>query len=212
MKDLIISLAVDGRERYSQKVKGLEKSLVHWHGDVRIFKEFPEWCTKHEENPYAFKYDLIQDAYNDGYRRIFWLDSSMRLLPGKNISHLLDKAPNGVVAFDNIGHPLYKYINDTAIINLRAENIESVKQTWGGAVFYDLSNEDCKWVFRSMQLQMAMGSFKDDNTKREGFVAHRHDQAILSYILHERGIELYPYGVIAAKQHITKDTYLQYAD
>lgn len=212
MKDLIICLAVNGRENYAERLKGLEKSLSSWEGDVRIYKEFPEWCRPHSEIPYAFKYDLIQRAIDDGYKRIFWLDSIMRLIPGKNISQLLDESPKGIIAFHNLGHDLEKYINNTAIRNLGIESLEGLKQTWGGAVFFDFSKDTAMYVFKDLMGEIKKGSFNDDNTQRENFIAHRHDQAVLSYLLYAYAVELLPYGIIAAKNDLTENTYVQYGD
>lgn len=212
MKDLIICLAVNGRENYAERLKGLEKSLSSWEGDVRIYKEFPEWCRLHSEVPYAFKYDLIKKAIEDGYKRIFWLDSIMRLIPGKNISQLLDESPTGIVAFHNLGHDLEKYINNTAIRNLGIENLEGLKQTWGGALFFDFTKDIPNKVFNDLMDQIKKGSFNDDNTQRENFIAHRHDQAVISYLLHTYEVELLPYGIIAAKIHLTEKTFVQYGD
>lgn len=212
MKDLIITLAVDGREKYTEKLMRLIASLVTWHGDIRVYKEFPKWCKPHNQIPYAFKYDLIKKAIIDGYQRIFWLDSSMRLIHGKNISQLLDEAPMGIVAFHNLGHDLEKYINDTAISNLRIGSLAGVKQTWGGALFFDFTKEFPAYILDEVMRQIEKGSFNDDNTQRENFIAHRHDQACLSWLFHTNNMELLPYGVIAAKKDITDQTFIQYGD
>lgn len=212
MKDLIITLAVDGREKYTEKLKGLIKTLIHWDGDIRVYKEFPSWCTPHNQIPYAFKYDLIKKAIADGYKRIFWLDSSIRLVPGKNISQLLDEAPMGIVAFHNLGHDLEPYINDTAINNLRIEKLAGVKQTWGGCVFYDFNKEFPNYVLGEVFRQIERGSFNDDATARHGFIGHRHDQAVLSWLFHTNEMPLLDYGVIAAKKDITEETFVQYGD
>lgn len=212
MKDLIISLSVDGRERYSERVKGLEESISkHWDGDVRIYKEFPEWCTHHKEIPYAFKYDLMQRALGDGYTRLLWMDSSMRLL--KNPKCLLDNS-TGIVAFDNLGHPLEHWINDTALSNLgiTVEDLKGVKQIWGGLTMWDFNTELANEVLTELMEQIALGSFMKDGTNRPGFKDHREDQAVLSWLLHKRSVDLLPYGVVAAKQHITNETVVQYAD
>ncbi len=212
MKDLIITLAVNGRENYTERLEGLINSLGEWQGDIRVYKEFPAWCRPHSEIPYAFKYDLIERAKDDGYERIFWLDSIMRLIPGKNISELLDKAPHGIVAFHNLGHDLEKYINNTAIRNLEIPSLEGLKQTWGGALFFDFTKDICNYLFSELMGQIKKGSFNEDDTKRENFIAHRHDQAVISYLLHAYAIDLLPYGIIAAKKHITEETFVQYGD
>lgn len=212
MKDLIISLAVDGREKYSERIVGLEKSLVNWTGDVRIYTEFPDWCTPHQVTPYAFKYDFIKRAVNDGYRRVFWLDSIMRLIQGKNISTLLDESATGMVAFHNLGHDLEKYINNTAIKNMYIEHLAGIMQTWGGALFFDFNRPIPTLLFEHIEEQILLGSFNDDDTERENFIAHRHDQAVISWLLHKFKVPLLPYGIIAAKKDLTDKTFVQYGD
>lgn len=217
MKDLIICLAVNSRDNYVERLKGLEASLIGWHGDVRIYKEFPDGCRHQSEVPYAFKYDLILMARKDGYKRIFWLDSVMRLVPFQNISFLLDESRHGIVAFDNLGHPLEKWINDTAIRNLEIKNLKGIKQCWGGALFFDFNKETAINVFREIMRQITIGSFNEDNTARENFNAHRHDQAVVSGLLNAYGVELLPYGKIVSAEHArTKeygnDYYIIYGD
>jgi hypothetical protein len=214
-KDLILSLAVDGRERYSEVVKGLEKSIIdaNWEGDVRIYKEWPEWVTPHNEFPYYFKYDLINHAILEGYSRIYWLDAVMRLIPGKSITDLLKKSYNGITAFHNLGHDLLPFINDTAIKNLGNPNLLDVHQCWGGAIFWDFNKPlHTNLIMDHLREQKELGSFGEDHTVREGFKAHRHDQALLSYFLLYYNIPLLPYGVIAAAKDVTDQTYIQYGD
>lgn len=210
-KDLIVSLGVDGREKYSKLMTGLIKSVEDsdWHGDVRIYNKWPVWVTPHSQVPYKFKYDIIRRALWDGYTRIYWLDSVMRLVPGKNISDLLFTS-KGIVAFHNEGHDLGPYINDTAINGMPVKNPDKIKQCWGGALFFDFSLDATHYIFS--QIDINSRYFKDDATVREGFIAHRHDQAIVSVILNQSRIPLLPYGVIAAAKDVTDQTYIQYGD
>jgi hypothetical protein len=215
MSDLIISIAVDGRDKYSEIVKGLEQSInkSNWQGDVRIYKEFPAWCMPHDEIPYKFKYDLIHTAMMDGYEKIFWLDSTIRLLPDKNIHDLFKYVRYGLVAFHNLGHETYKYITDKAVENLECESyLMQVKNTWGGAIGFDFTNKIPTYIFYEMLRQANAGSFDNGISKREGFVAARHDQSVLAVLLHKYEIELLPYGMIASKNDITSNSYLQYGD
>lgn len=207
MKPLIISIGVDGREKYSEKILKLEESLKYWKGDIEIYKSFPEWCTNHYVVPYAFKYDLIKDAIKRGYRKIFWLDSSMRLIEERSIADLLEQSKTGVVAFDNLGHLLANYINDTAIKNLGIETTEGVKQIWGGCTFWDFDKELPNIILSEIFEQISKGSFNNDNTRRENFVAHRHDQAVLSVLLHNHNVELLPYGTLVSAEHARTKEY-----
>lgn len=212
MKPLIISLAINGRDNYIEKQKKLIETL-HLAGDCDtwILNEYPKGVTPHEITPYKFKYDLIKQSYDTGYRKIFWLDSTMRLL--KNPFELLDQSKDGIVAFDNIGHPIYKYITDLAVENLNCENyLHNIKNTWGGALGFDFEKPNTMQILIDIHIQSEIGSFNNGISVREGFVAARHDQSVNSVIFHNWKINILDYGVIAAKKHVTDKTYIQYGD
>jgi hypothetical protein len=46
-----------------------------------------------------------------------------------------------------------------------------------------------------------MGSFNEGTSKRKEFVAHRHDQSVMSVIFHQHKIYLLPYGNIVINAH-----------
>lgn len=212
MKPLIISLAVNGRDNYIEKQKKLIETL-HIAGDCDfwILNEYPNGTTHHDKIPYKFKYDLLLQAYKKGYKKVFWLDSSMRLL--KNPFELLEKSKKGIVAFDNLGHQLYKYITDLAVYNLSCNDyLIDIKNTWGGALGFDFNNEIAVQILKEIIQQSEIGSFDNGSSTREGFVSARHDQSVNSVIFHNHKIDILDYGYIAAKKHITNNTYIQYGD
>lgn len=212
MKPLIISLAVNGRDNYIEKQKKLIDTL-HLAGDCDtwILNEYPKDITPHSEIPYKFKYDLIKQAYDKGYKKVFWLDSTMRLV--KNSFDLLKLSEKGIVVFDNVGHPLYKYITDLAVQNLDCEHyLNSIKNTWGGALGFDFDKPNVKYILDDIIEQAELGSFDNGTSTRDGFVAARHDQSVNSVIFHDYGIDILDYGFIAAKKHLNENTYIQYGD
>lgn len=210
MNQLIISLAFAGREDYPTLQKKLIESIENnWMGDVWMNPDLP--FTPHASIPYAFKYDLIQAAIDRGYTKIWWMDSTMRL--NKDISVLLEESDSGLVAFDNLGHPLYKYISDAAVANLPpVENLSEIKQIWGGVTGWNFEKPNILKLFTELQIQIEKGSFNEGGSTRGGFVAHRHDQAVLSLLAYRYGIELLPYGVIALHKDVTEKTYIKYGD
>lgn len=204
----LITLAIDGREKYTEKLAGLEASLQHWPYDTRIYKSYPDYCTPHNVIPYKFKFDLIQRARGDGYNRIVWVDSSLRILQDP-VQLIGDE---GVFMFDNIGHPLWKYISDKALSNLGISEaqLKDIPQTWGGALGFDFTRDKAGEIFAEIVRQSTMGSFEDSGSKRPGFVSHRHDQACISGILWKADYKLLPYGLIAARADVTPQTVIQY--
>lgn len=209
-KTVLISLAVNGREDYHVKAEGLYKSLSKWPYDTRLYKSYPEWCTPNDVIPYKFKFDLIQKAREDGYNRILWLDSSMRL----SINPVELFGETGIIAFDNLGHPLNKYISDRAMVNMNVneQQVKNIPQTWGGAIGFDFTKDIAGEIFNDIVEQAINGSFETNGSRRRDFVSHRHDQAVMSVIFWKHKYKLIPYGVIAAKPDQTEKTYIVYGD
>lgn len=207
--NLIISLAINGRDAYEEIQKGLVKTLPIADCDTWILNHYPENVTPHKIVPYKFKYDLINKAKKEGYKKIFWLDSTMRLL--KNPFELFEQSP--VVAFHNVGHPLKNYISDYAASLLGyKDKLDGVSQTWGGALGFDFTQDIAHILFGQIYRASYNGAFDEGGSSREGFIAHRHDQACMSVLLHQYGINLFDYGVIAAPNDVTDKTYIQYGD
>lgn len=200
-RTVLISLAVDGRERYTEKSVNLEKSIAtHWRYDVRLYKAYPPYCTPNDVIPYKFKYDLIRKAREDGYNRVAWLDSSIRLAAADLLDLFND---SGIIAFDNLGHPLYKYISDKAVKNLGINEgqLKLIPQTWGGAIGFDFTKDKACEIFEEICAHSLNGSFETSGSVRKEFVAHRHDQAVMSVLFWKHGIRLLPYGNIVSAEH-----------
>ncbi len=210
-RTVLISLAIDGRESYTVKSIPLQVSIAqHWPYDVRLYRSYPDYCTPNDVIPYKFKFDLIAQAKRDGYTRVVWLDSSIRVL--QDPCALFDD--HGVFAFDNLGHPLEKYISDKACENLQVTDamLKKIPQTWGGAIGFNFARDKAVEIFHEIVRQSTMGSFETAGSVRPGFVSHRHDQAVMSVVFWKHGYKLLPYGTIAAKADVTEKTYLQYGD
>lgn len=222
MKDVIVSYASIGREDYFSGQLKLLKSIKEsgWGGDVLTYAdggycdnylgfdiklEFPKQEKfighRQSEIPYQFKYVAIQAARELGYERIFWLDSSMRVV--RNLSELFDESESGIVSFHNLGHDLYKFISDTATENLGVseEVLKQIPQTWGGAIGFDFTKPGVGELLSEIFRQSNMGSFSDGRSKRSGFIAHRHDQAVNSVLFYNAGVKLLPYGKIVVAAH-----------
>lgn len=202
-KDVICSFSSKGRDDYNRLLLRLIDSVKeHWKGDmlvyspdhslseykgVTIHKGWPQpkgvKSFTHAEMPYQFKTAIIQEAVERGYERIIWLDSSMQLK--KDLTPLFDSI-TGVTTFENLGHPTWKYLSDSAAELLRVPSEEwllSVPQIWGGAFALNFSKEYARRWFEELKIASVNGSFKDGPSKRVEFVAHRHDQAVMSVML-----------------------------
>lgn len=233
-ENVIVSFSSKGREDYNKSILRLIDSCVeHWKGDMLIYSpdhELSEYrgvtihkgwpkpkgvqSFTHEEMPYQFKTAMIQLALEMGYKRIIWLDSSMQL--AKDPLPLLLNSRTGIVTFHNLGHPTWKYLSDEAYSLLRERQffysdfvkVEDVQQIWGGAFMIDITS-DYYYVpsFLEWLKEFSInGAFKDGDSQIPGFIAHRHDQAVMSVLLHEK-CDMLPYGKIVSRAHANSGEY-----
>ena len=203
---IIVSYSSRGREDYNaQQLRLHESILEHWDGDYWLHSKERDGMLKdsklfkhyeHEDVPYFFKFTMIQTAREQGYTEIYWLDSKMVL--NKDITGLASP----IMAFDNLGHPLSKYISDEAVANLNCITyLADIKQIWGGAIGFNFEHPITLVIYKEILEQVELGSFNEGTSNRNEFVAHRHDQAVMSVIFHQHKIYLLPYGNIVIKAH-----------
>jgi hypothetical protein len=203
---IIVSYSSRGREDYNaQQLRLHESILEHWDGDYWLHSKERDGMLKdsklfkhyeHEDVPYFFKFTMIQTAREQGYTEIYWLDSKMVL--NKDITGLASP----IMAFDNLGHPLSKYISDEAVANLNCITyLADIKQIWGGAIGFNFEHPIILVIYKEILEQVELGSFNEGTSNRNEFVAHRHDQAVMSVIFHQHKIYLLPYGNIVIKAH-----------
>jgi len=231
---VLVSFFNHSRENYNKAALGLIRSFVEigWDGDYMlrssdgyideylgvkitngsypITKEYG-LCYNQAEAPYLFKPYMIQEAFEAGYNKIIWCDSTMRVK--KDLKPLWDiAAQRGIVAFDNIGHPLRFWISDVAREHLRIteHQLSAMPQIMACCILFDFSHWLTKHLFGEwITLGRGGACFQNYGSMREGFRGHRHDQAILSGILAKNGIPLEPYGKLVYPPH---DIDLLYGD
>lgn len=223
---ILVSFASKGREDYNQKLLRLIDSAVqHWQGDYLICSPDSDYTDyrginitrphllrpnqipllPHSEMPYQFKVALIARAVELGYKKIVWLDSGMNLQ--KDITPLFE-TKTGITVFHNLGHSLHKYMSNQAqeILGVTDEELHTIPQIWGGALFFNFEKATAQKVFAQIAKASLNGSFKDGGSTREGFIAHRHDQAVMSVLVHGK-CNMLPYGNIVCPPHDTTGEY-----
>lgn len=224
----ITSFSSTGRENYNKALLRMIKSCQEcgWDGGyhirtldgyvdeymgVKIINgAYPAGCNNHAEVPYGFKPAIIKEAIDKGYEQVVWCDSTIKMM--KDITPLLDYAKQfGVCAFDNLGYPLNGWISDIALerLQITEKDLLDIKQIMACCIIFDISNPVGKRIFNEWYEASKDGvSFQNGyGSSRRGFVAHRHDQAVLSGLLWKYKIELLPYGKLVYQPHDTTFEY-----
>ncbi len=212
-KTCVISFSSKGREDYNKALLGMIDSVKDKAPEIDILVYSPDhdkkehngvtihkWeGTSHKEIPYGFKPELFLEAAAKGYEQVIWMDSTVRLL--RHPQKALDYAgTNGFAVYDNIGHPLKPYIDNHAIKNLEigSEELDECPQIMACVIVMDLRHDHVKKVLLEWHQQMDEGSFNETEGAEKG---HRHDQAVLSYLLWKNQQVFLPYGQLCYPPH-----------
>lgn len=227
---VIVSFASLGRENYNQAQLRLIKSCIDagWYGDYLI-RSLDGYCDhymgvpitlgsypppaiyNHAEVPYCFKPNIVKEAIDKGYKQIIWCDSTI-LLVKPPVGTLAHAAKYGVAAFHNLGHDLLPWVSDHALAkqNISESDLPGIKQIMACCICFDIENQMGQQIFNEWYAASRDGvSFQNYKSERPGFIAHRHDQAVMSLILHKHKIPLLPYGKLVYEPH---DTTLEYGN
>jgi hypothetical protein len=154
--------------------------------------------------PYQFKPFIMQEAREAGMDVVIWCDSTITM--ERDISPLLKIAnKRGVVAFHNLGHDLQGWISDVAAqqLQLTDDDLWGMPQIMACVIIFDFTNAMGRRIFHDWITASRDGvSFQNGyGSSRVGFVAHRHDQAVLSGLLAKNKIPLEPYGKLVYEPH-----------
>ena len=203
----VVSYAKRGRENYPAALPRLAESIERntsydyflWDAtDSEPPHPLAFKHLTHDQRPYFFKLTMIQLMREQGYKKIIWLDSVMTL--EKELTP--DLFTYGIMAFHNLGHPLKNYISDQCVSYFGCEkDLPNMEQTWGGAFALNFNSPTALWVFDDLLKAADAGCFNNGTSTREGFIAHRHDQSVLSVLLHWYEYKLLPYGTIVTHPH-----------
>lgn len=237
MKEVLVSVASQGRENYNKAQLNLIRSSLNvnngrnWYGDylirsvdgyvdeylgVPIAKGWPvteEFGTswQHADMPYQFKPYAVWEAYEKGYKRVLWCDSTIRIM--KNPNQLWERCNDlGILAWDNEGHPLKHWISDYAVEKTGLKDLEA-KQIMACCIMFDLTHPKTETIVRQWIEGSRNNSFhhSTNGSRRDGFKTDRHDQSYLSALMSVHGIEVQPYGELAYPHYTPiKPTFLNW--
>lgn len=229
MGKVIVSLSSTGRENYNEAQLGLIRSInkVASHYDTHFrsvdgyvdeylgFKiKTGNWPNtdrwgkswSHQNMPYQFKPFMVAEAYEMGYRKIIWCDSTIRVHQNPDPLWAL-AAEHGIVAWDNEGHPLEKYIPDHQLNYLGIDSAKGMYQIMACCIVFDFDHPATMPIFERWIDGAKNNCFHHNESKNPHYIASRHDQALLSALMNINGIPVQPYGGLAYRHYLPVEPY-----
>lgn len=198
MKRCIVNVATGpgwyplGQDRLAASLRGLG-----YRGDVLLWRdELPEGCPTHEEAPYAFKYWALEEARQAGYEVAVWCDSSCYFVAWPDALFGAARCRT-VWAAALADYYVNEWTSDACLRGLsmtreEAKRVPMVAATCFGVHF---GHVDGRELLRDMLAAARGGLFAGSWTneghqvsRAPGVQGHRHDQSVLSVVVHRSGI------------------------
>ena len=191
----------DGAGNYLKQMARLENSLrqTGFEGNIKTLNDYGHIGSKlHNEVPYQFKAFSIEKARQEFGGLILWCDSPV--YAKKNIDAVFKYIEkNGFLFFDNIGYSVGDYTSDICLKYFAIDRNQAfeIQMVMACVMGFDFSNPKANEIFEEY-LQLAkeeetyMGSWTNVNAEVSSDLrckGHRHDQSVISLILHKHGIK-----------------------
>lgn len=229
MGKVIVSLSSSGRENYNEAQLGLIRSIdrkapdydTHLRSVDGYVDEYLErkillgdWPNtekwgkswSHQNMPYQFKPFMVAEALEMGYKKIIWCDSTIRVINNPDPLWAL-AAEHGIVAWDNEGHPLEKYIPDHQLEYLGIDSAKGMYQIMACCIVFDFDHPKTMQIFERWIDGAKNNCFHHNESKNPHYIASRHDQALLSALMNINNIPVQPYGGLAYRHYLPVEPY-----
>lgn len=201
-ENLIISLGVG--QWYPRGIARLRQSLIKtgFTQDAWLFDTYPEGCPRHDQAPYAFKYSLVRDAMNQGYKNVLWVDSSV--WAHRPIAPIFDAIQRNGCFFMQDGWNVGQWCSDAALplLKIDREAAFGIPLLWSCSFGLNLDWEKSRDFLIQMMDLASAGAFAGSWTNKRSEVSedvrvmgHRHDQTCASVVVDRLKMPTIPCGV-----------------
>lgn len=153
------------------------------------------YALSHNLASHQFKSFVIQFARENEYEQVMWCDCPVVFM--KNSDHYFKLAEEiGVVIFnaDNVNEAEYTSNIALDLMGCSLKYARNISQVYSGIMLFDFTTKFGNKVFNEFMYfnrnPIICNGYKEYNnyeTHRNDFIAHRHDQSIISYVIRKNG-------------------------
>jgi len=182
--------------------KRLSKSLntVGYNGDTLFFNQLNILSPSHDDIPYAFKIYAMREAQKRNYDMILWVDASFWAIRSVvDLFSFIDE--KGIVVQDS-DYPLGQWSSDSSLelFGISREKAFELPMFAGGLIGLNLHDKNAVSFLDGLYAQAQKGTAfrgcwsnrKQEVSKDNRVLGHRHDMVCGSLIINEMNIEMQP--------------------
>ena len=153
------------------------------------YTEYPKEILSHEQIPYGFKYFIIKQKLEEGYKRVIWLDSSVIFTDN------LDWVWEHLELYDCMlienCHDVGRFTSDKCLeyFKFHRKDAYKIKSLCGGLIGFSKSKKSIELLNEMTRLaldgQIFQGHFSNENNEvstNNKVKGHRHDQSVITLL------------------------------
>jgi len=181
--------------------------------DFYGYKSYPDGIPTHDDIPYGFKYFLIKQKLDEGYKKVLWLDSSVLITD--NLDWLWER---DIMLIYN-GHDIGRYTSDKCLeyFKIHRKTAYNIISLLGGLImfgqkYYNIVNKMCELAKEKITF---VGSHTNENkevSSNNKVKGHRHDQSVLTILIQNTDVVPLPNSIVLNYDTNEKCEYKNYCN
>lgn len=200
-----IAIVTFASGKYTSFVPNLINTVHRWNPEIKVFvyqSEFELGCPAFSENPYAFKVYAIDKVRKQGFTKVIWCDSILKLI--RPLDPIIERIEQKGIYLQHDGGCCGEWANDKSLEYFGVTRDEAMKQPciWACCMGFDFTHSITNDFFNKWKKACDDGIFCgywNNNLKTESTdercKGHRHDQTCAQLIAYKMNIELLP-GIV----------------
>ena len=192
MQQIAVCSAAFGDVKYLWRMERFKETLLNTNPDVRLFDwvdRMPDGARPFKESMYGFKPHAIKIARDNGFKKIFWIDSTCVIQDKLSYYIPIAAEYKGVLAVQD-DNKLTGFCSNNALkfIGKTREYLKDKHLVGGSLYYFDFDVPGCDQIFNrwmEAEQQGIFGSLYEEVSER--LQGHRSDETMMSLFLYEAG-------------------------
>jgi len=193
-------LSVAFGPRYIEQQTRLHQSLQAIHPVAKHFawtNVYPPGARTHRESLYGFKPHAVAHAMEQGFKKIIWFDTAIVLQ--HPVDYWFTLGIPVIAAKDD--NALNKTICDKVLDYYDNPDIDGMHLVGGSVYVFDFNQPLCNEIWANWYKDECNDVFGSQIEQASGKInRHRHDEAILAYLMQSNGVQPMPHDLMRYNQ------------
>lgn len=192
MSEIAVCAVAFGDERYMWRMARFKETLQATNPDVKLFtweNRMPDGARPFNDSMYGFKPWAVKIARDQGYKKIFWIDSTTVIQDKLDYYDQCTEEHGGVLAVQD-DNKLSGFCSNKALqyTGYERDDLKSMHLVGGSLYYFDFNYPLCEKIFMDWMKSEQDGIFGNMRQQcGEELQGHRSDETMMALYLYKNG-------------------------